>query len=590
MQASGAGKNNPASRLTFARPETTIHCGRGAISIEVPQMKRALELWIAAVCFSLIFATKSFAADTNSTAANSATSTSQHDTPAVTAPPESYFEKVRANDRDAARAFYKKYIDIRGLPCSASGEVADEALQRTYEIVTHMLAGRPDVIQAMADNGTRLIIIGKDQVYTDMPEYRRTSNPTFQNERVRGTGGFDITSFGEENLLNLPVDRYDDESIGVHEFCHTIDSALQRIDPTWGSRRNPGRLAQTYQHAVDSGLWKYAYAGSNVNEYWAEICQSYFDTNRINNWNHAAVATREQLKDYDPVGYELVRTTFNLTPENDWRYTPLRKQPSVIAPPARFKIDPYYTKFTWAREFPVVGSPKVSDEALLKANDTIRKMFAYRHDILKALINDNAKLVVLAPGEHLADLPDFKDSKNETGFDNVRYFDSTPDKKLIVVPEENVTGGPGDPCAGESLVVRGLAKAAYTATATREADPKFDTVGRNSQQYEQRLIWNKGPEPIKRLDVNFDLKLRKLFDDATGKGLWIGTPAAQDRGNYWAAGVAAYFDAAGAGYPPLGAERPISTREILKAYDPELFTLVEETMLYDGHQDWRYKH
>ena len=29
-----------------------------------------------------------------------------------------------------------------------------------------------------------------------------------------------------------------------------------------------------------------------------------------------------------------------------------------------------------------------SDQALLKANDTIRKMFAYRHDILKALIAD----------------------------------------------------------------------------------------------------------------------------------------------------------------------------------------------------------
>ena len=25
------------------------------------------------------------------------------------------------------------------------------------------------------------------------------------------------------------------------------------------------------------------------------------------------------------------------------------------APPAKFKIDPFYTKFTWAREFPVVG-------------------------------------------------------------------------------------------------------------------------------------------------------------------------------------------------------------------------------------------
>ncbi len=53
-----------------------------------------------------------------------------------------------------------------------------------------MLAGRPDVLHTMATNGTRLIIIGKDQLYTDMPEYRHSENPAYVNERVRGTGGF----------------------------------------------------------------------------------------------------------------------------------------------------------------------------------------------------------------------------------------------------------------------------------------------------------------------------------------------------------------------------------------------------------------
>ena len=67
--------------------------------------------------------------------------------------------------------------------------IADEALERTYHIVTHMLAGRPDILAAMQKFGTRLIIIGKDQVYTDMPEYRNHPNPVYQNERVRGTGG-----------------------------------------------------------------------------------------------------------------------------------------------------------------------------------------------------------------------------------------------------------------------------------------------------------------------------------------------------------------------------------------------------------------
>src|SRR5262249_60275906 len=122
------------------------------------------------------------------------------------------------------------HMHVKGLPVVAAAEVAEEALGRTHDIVTHLLAGRPDVLDALAKNGTRLIIIGKDQVYTDMPEYRDSPNPDYLNERVRGTGGFRVTSFGEENLLNLAGDRYDDESIGLHEFCHTIDAALGRID------------------------------------------------------------------------------------------------------------------------------------------------------------------------------------------------------------------------------------------------------------------------------------------------------------------------------------------------------------------------
>ncbi len=370
--------------------------------------------------------------------------------PPVVAATEAFFEKFRENDREAARAFYRKTVDVKGLTVAASGDVADEALQRTYEIVTRMLAGRPDILEAMAKHGTRLIIIGKDQVYTDMPEYRNHPNPAYQNERVRGTGGLSVTSFGEENLLNLAGDRYDDESIGVHEFCHTIDAALRSIDPGWRQR-----LSETYRKAMDKGLWKYAYAASNPGEYWAEICQSYFDCNRVNNWNHNGIATREQLKRYDPEGYELVKTTFKLSPEQDWRYRPLRVQPSVVPTPAKLKIDPYYTKFTYAREFPVVGSQHVSDEAMLKANDTVRKMFAYRHDILKAMMADGVRLVVLGRGEKLADLPELRSRKAVAASDELRCLDYTPELKLIVVPEENVLSAADDPLAGESAVVGG---------------------------------------------------------------------------------------------------------------------------------------
>jgi len=494
--------------------------------------------------------------------------------PAVTAPPESFFALVRERDRDAARQFYKKHIDVKGMPVVAAGEVADLALQRTYEIVTHMLAGRPDVSQAMAANGMYLIIIGKDQVYTDMPEYRNHPNPAYQNERVRGTGG-KPTSFGEENLLSLPLDRYDDESIGVHEFCHTIDGTLRGLDSNWSGRKNA-----VFESARRKGLYLNAYAGSNAGEYWAEICQAYFDCNRVNNWNHGPVGTREQLRVYDPEGYELVRETFRLRPEQDWRYEFAQKVPNVIPPPAKFKIDPYYSKFTWAREFTVVGRG-ASDEALLKANDTIRKLFAYRHDILKALIAESVKLVVLGRGEKVADLPEFKAVANKAGIDALaRTLDYLPALKLLVVTEENVLADPSQPNIGDNQVIRAFANAIHEFTGTRPVDSEWDSRPRNVwQQYELR---------VKRLDLRFDEKLKELHEKLLAAGKWKGSSAVHDRGRYWEAGVLAYFDARGQDAAPANIPFPIRTREALQGYDADLYALVHETMAYGGRVDWRF--
>ena len=495
------------------------------------------------------------------------------DAPPVSAPPESFFQIVSERDRDAARQFYRKYIDVKGMPVVVADEVADLALQRTHSIVTHLLAGRPDIIEAMVTNRMYLIVIGKDQVYTDMPEYRRHPNPQYQNERVRGTGG-KPTSFGEENLLSLPIDRYDDESIGVHEFCHTIDGTLRAIDPAWTERRNA-----VYRHALSQGLWKNTYAASNPGEFWAEICQSYFDCNRVNNWNHGPIGTREQLKAYDPESYELVRSTFNLSTEQDWRYRWLQKLPNVTAPPARFKIDPYYRKFTWAREFTVLGRA-ASDEALLKANDTIRRMFAYRHDILKALIANDVKLVVLGRNENISDLPEFGHAEIKTGGPAARFFEYTPEQKLLVVGEENVLGDPRDRRVGGCRVIRELAQALYWVAGTRPVDPNWNHRGRDVQQYELR---------VKRLDIQFDKTLEQLYETATSRNLWQDTAAARNKVEYWAEGVLAYFDAAGPEATPRGAAHPIVTREALKEYDPGLYALVHETMAYEGHVDWRYR-
>ena len=498
----------------------------------------------------------------------------------ITAPPAAVFARFRPDDQDAARAFYGKYLDVGGVAILASSVVDDEALRRTHAIVSHLLVERPDILAVMALRGTRLIIIGRDQVYTDMPEYRDEPDPAYINERVRGTGGLDVTSFGEENLLNLAGDRYDDESIGLHEFCHTIDAALGQLDAGWKQR-----LRDAYRDSVASrGLWKFAYAAGNPAEYWAELCQSYFGCNRINNWNHNSIATREQLKEYDPGGYNLIRSTFRLKPGDDWTLPPLRPQPSVVPPPARFHLDPYYTKFTFAREFPVVGSDRVADEALLRANDTIRKLFAYRHDVLKALIADGVRLVVLGRGELPSDLPEFRADPAATapGADLARFVAYQPDRKILVVPEENIIGPPSlDPLAGQSAVIAVLARAVFAVTADRPVDPTFDQRPRK-QQYELR---------VRRLDADFGARVRQAFDAAGTKNRWRGTAAARDPAAYWTAGVLAYSDAGGdpARVPaPNDADRPVVTRATLRAYDPDLYAIIDEVLAYGGHSDWRY--
>jgi len=168
---------------------------------------------------------------------------------------------------------------------------------------------------------------------------------------------------------------------------------MRRLDPAWEPR-----LEAAYANAVSKGLFFNTYAGSCVEEYWAENVQNFFACNRVNNWNHGPVGTREQFRDYDPDGYEMFREVFNLGTADGWRYQWLQTLPNVTSPAARFGFPSYYTRFTYA----LAGS----DASLLTANHAIRRMFAYRHDILKELIHRGARLVVLSAAESIADLPE----------------------------------------------------------------------------------------------------------------------------------------------------------------------------------------
>lgn len=234
--------------------------------------------------------------------------------------PQPIIEKFERVDRRFDPNFYQKYLDVGGIAVMGSDKVADEAFYEARYLTSHVLAKRKDVLDSMAARNTRLIIIAFEEEVSEVPEYYR-SDPVAaarQNRRVRGYGGATLTSFGEENLLCLPGDRYRTESIMIHEFGHCIDGNLRRIDPNW--RRD---LTQLYEDARSRGLWDRTYAGTNVAEYWAEGVQDYFDTNKRSRSGqpdgvHNHVGNREELKAYDPNLFDFIEKTIGPL---EWRYT-----------------------------------------------------------------------------------------------------------------------------------------------------------------------------------------------------------------------------------------------------------------------------
>jgi hypothetical protein len=285
------------------------------------------------------------------------------------------------------------------------------------------------------------------------------------------------------------------------------------------------------------------------------------------------MAARPSLsRAHDPVGYELCRSVFKLKPEQDWHYSWLQPLPMVSAPPATrmFKsIDPWYRKFTWAREFTVLGH-NASDEALLRANEIIRRLFAYRHDVLKSLIADGLTLVVLGPDEKISDLPEYKKRSDRSRIDpTARWLTYNPAMKVLVVDQENVLSSSGD-----NQVICVFADALYRVAGLRPVISNY----RGDQQYELR---------VKRLDLEFDRTVTALFDKASSAHKWTGNHAARDKFTYWTTGVLAYFDAADPTIAPQDSRGPINTRETLEDYDPGLFNLVSKTMGYEDRVDWR---
>ncbi len=211
--------------------------------------------------------------------------------------------------------FYKKYCDASGLPVVGSAKVSDSAIIAAQGIVLRMLSKRPDILAELKRQNIRIAVMAPSEVTTDIPEHSDlyTRFPqTDWNRRCRGVGATfarRTCSCAEENLLQLPYDRYRGENILIHEFGHTIlNIGIAKMHPDFLDR-----VKRAYENARNRGLWNNTYAASNCDEYWAEGVQDWFDANMYNsvpNGIHNQIHTQAQLWQYDPTLAQLLSEVF----------------------------------------------------------------------------------------------------------------------------------------------------------------------------------------------------------------------------------------------------------------------------------------
>ena len=217
-------------------------------------------------------------------------------------------DKIRLLD-PPEKEFFARELDYKGIPIKAPAVVSDRAILIARDRIARLLKNLPDALYNLTVAGAELHIIGKDQVTSDLPEHRHLKGKPFDgkltvDERTRGLGGL-LTSCGEENLLELPNDRYKGRDICTHEFSHNLQDQGLSADVQQ-------KIRDQYHRSLDKGLWKGAYAATNEHEFFAELTMWYFGTHGDLHMTGTKPANGpDGLKAYDPEAYELLDNLYS---------------------------------------------------------------------------------------------------------------------------------------------------------------------------------------------------------------------------------------------------------------------------------------
>jgi hypothetical protein len=239
---------------------------------------------------------------------------------------------------------------------------------------------------------------------------------------------------------------------------------------------------------------------------------------------------------------------------------------SVPAPPSELKVttvpdelraklnlSPFYKKYVDCKGFPVLGSEKAQDAAMLEAARIVCKMLDGRDDIREAIIKNKIRLAVMAVTEQTTDIPEHSDLTPKDYWNKrARGLGATRQRPAVSCDEANLLHQPGDRYTNENILVH-------------EFGHVIHEIGLNS------------------IDPSFDKELRSLFEADKKRGLWLRTYAMENHKEFWAEGVQSYFDTNDNNNYQ---HNDVDTRAKLEKYDPEFFALLDKVFKQNA---WHYE-
>jgi len=228
------------------------------------------------------------------------------------------------------------------------------------------------------------------------------------------------------------------------------------------------------------------------------------------------------------------------------------EQRQVQAPPAALELDSFYGKYVEVDGYPIVGSPRVDDRALLEAAFLVEKMFAHLPGLAGAMVASGSRLIVMDHEEFTSDIPEYGWLEPPEFWDRrARGLGGSRTDPYASCAEENLLGYPGDPYHEESITIHEFA----------------------------HNIHLRG---MARLEPDFDGKVLAAYRAALEAGKWEGTYAATNHHEYWAEAVQSWFDT---NRQPDHDHNFVDTRAELREYDPGIAALCEHVF---GDGEWRY--